>query len=459
MRLLPLLPALRPVDLRAGFSLRAAGLVAVSGNGPPSQLGTAALSKLTVAELKKELTMRSLPVSGAKSVLIQRLAAQALDRGGSAIAPPAASAASAAVGSSQRSSRRASGPAVLVVESPAKVATISKFLGDGFTVLSCRGHVRQLPSKPGSVVPDRNFTMRFETDPAKERFVAEIARRVEGASALYLAMDPDREGEAIAWHVEQCLVERGSIPPGVTAQRICFGEITKRAVREALASPRAIDMPLVHAQQARQALDYLVGFTLSPVLWRKLPGCRSAGRVQSVALRLVASREEEILRFRREEYWQLGLRLGGRGATAGGSARGSARGAAGRAAGGTAEAARATGGILNAQLSWLGGSKLSKLDLNCELVSNLAESRLASQPEWSVEKIATTQRRLQPQPPYNTASLQMDASRRWPISPICRAPFCHISGFNSPKRVFQTQIGRHVGRMGESWHAEDLSYW
>src|SRR5277367_444178 len=193
---------------------------------------------------------------------------------------------------------------VVVVESPAKAKTINKYLGDGYTVLASFGHVRDLTPKDGSVRPDEDFAMDWEADERGSRQVAAIAKALKGAKTLYLATDPDREGEAISWHVRAMLEEKHALK-GVDVQRISFNEITRSAVRYAVAHPRGLDQPLIEAYMARRALDYLVGFTLSPVLWRKLPGSRSAGRVQSVALRLICEREAEIEIFRPREYWTV----------------------------------------------------------------------------------------------------------------------------------------------------------
>ncbi|WP_035440340.1 toprim domain-containing protein, partial [Asaia sp. SF2.1] len=179
---------------------------------------------------------------------------------------------------------------VVVVESPAKAKTINKYLGDNFIVLASFGHVRDLPPKDGSVRPDENFAMDWQTDERGAKQIATIAKAVKNADTLYLATDPDREGEAISWHVRAALEEKNLLR-GKNVQRVTFNEITKSAVQTAMANPRALDQPLIDAYMARRALDYLVGFTLSPVLWRKLPGSRSAGRVQSVALRLICERE------------------------------------------------------------------------------------------------------------------------------------------------------------------------
>ncbi|QPC92724.1 type I DNA topoisomerase [Mesorhizobium sp. INR15] len=198
---------------------------------------------------------------------------------------------------------------VVVVESPAKAKTINKYLGKNYKVLASFGHVRDLPAKDGSVRPDEDFAMSWAVDTASGKRLADIARAVKDADGLILATDPDREGEAISWHVLEVLKQKRALKDKPVS-RVVFNAITKSSVLEAMANPRQIDAPLVDAYLARRALDYLVGFTLSPVLWRKLPGARSAGRVQSVALRLVCDRESEIERFIREEYWQISALLG-----------------------------------------------------------------------------------------------------------------------------------------------------
>ena len=197
---------------------------------------------------------------------------------------------------------------VVVVESPAKAKTINKYLGPGYKVLASFGHVRDLPAKDGSVQPDNDFAMTWEVDAASAKRINEIADAVKNSDALFLATDPDREGEAISWHVLDVLKKKKAIGDK-PVKRVVFNAITKKAVLDAMANPRDIDVPLVDAYLARRALDYLVGFTLSPVLWRKLPGARSAGRVQSVALRLVCDRENEIERFVAEEYWNISALL------------------------------------------------------------------------------------------------------------------------------------------------------
>ncbi|MCO5146771.1 MAG: type I DNA topoisomerase [Aquamicrobium sp.] len=197
---------------------------------------------------------------------------------------------------------------VVVVESPAKAKTINKYLGSNYKVLASFGHVRDLPAKDGSVRPDDDFAMSWEVDGPSSKRLGDIAKAVKDADSLILATDPDREGEAISWHVLDVLRQK-KVLKDKPVRRVVFNAITKQSVLDAMANPRDIDAPLVDAYLARRALDYLVGFTLSPVLWRKLPGARSAGRVQSVALRLVCDREAEIERFVREEYWQIAALL------------------------------------------------------------------------------------------------------------------------------------------------------
>ena len=193
---------------------------------------------------------------------------------------------------------------VVVVESPAKAKTINKYLGKDYTVLASYGHIRDLPSKDGSVRPDESYAMDWELDAKSKKHVDAIAKACKGADSLFLATDPDREGEAISWHVQEVLDKKRALN-GVDVKRVVFNQITKDAIREAFDHPRELDRQLIDAYLARRALDYLVGFTLSPVLWRKLPGSRSAGRVQSVALRLICEREAEIEVFRPQEYWSV----------------------------------------------------------------------------------------------------------------------------------------------------------
>src|SRR4026208_1597532 len=193
---------------------------------------------------------------------------------------------------------------IVIVESPAKAKTINKYWGPSYEVLASFGHVRDLPAKNGSVDPEANFQMIWEVDPKAAGRLNDIAKALKGADRLILATDPDREGEAISWHVLEVMKEKRALKDH-KIERVVFNAITKQAVTDAMKAPRQIDGALVDAYLARRALDYLVGFTLSPVLWRKLPGARSAGRVQSVALRLVCDRELEIEKFKPQEYWTI----------------------------------------------------------------------------------------------------------------------------------------------------------
>src|SRR5499425_2402007 len=193
---------------------------------------------------------------------------------------------------------------LVIVESPAKAKTIKKYLGRDFDVLASYGHVRDLVPKEGAVDPDKGYAMKYQVLEKNERHVAAISRALDKSRALYLATDPDREGEAIAWHLKEILDSRGDLD-GKAVHRVAFYEITKNAIRDAVASPRGLSLELVNAQQARRALDYLVGFNLSPLLWKKVRRGLSAGRVQSPALRLIVEREDEITAFRPQEYWTI----------------------------------------------------------------------------------------------------------------------------------------------------------
>jgi len=270
---------------------------------------------------------------------------------------------------------------VVVVESPAKAKTINGYLGDDYVVLPSYGHVRDLLAKEGSVRPDEDFAMTYQTDPRAMKHLKAIARALRGAGHLYLATDPDREGEAISWHVLTALEEERAVAQ-VDVKRVVFREITRKAVLEAMGHPRDLDMNLINAQQARRALDYLVGFTLSPVLWRKLPGAKSAGRVQSVALRLICERELEIEAFRPREYWSVAVTL----ITAGGEQ-------------------------LVARLHALEGHKLKKFSLASEADALAATARIEAA-RFSVAAIDTRPTRRNPQPPFTTSTLQQEASRK-----------------------------------------------
>ncbi len=270
---------------------------------------------------------------------------------------------------------------VVVVESPAKAKTINKYLGNGYIVLASYGHVRDLPSKDGSVLPDDDFAMTYVTDDQSAKRVKAIADAMRGSDRLILATDPDREGEAISWHVMKALEDDYGFRD-ISAQRVVFNEITKRAVIEGINNPRELDMDLINAQQARRALDYLVGFTLSPVLWRKLPGAKSAGRVQSVALRLICEREIEIEAFRAREYWTVEV-----------------------------DFKTAHDAALIGRLTHLNGQKLDRFSIADQAAAEAAKRTLEGG-EFSVGSVETKPTRRNPQPPFTTSTLQQEASRK-----------------------------------------------
>ncbi|TAJ34676.1 MAG: type I DNA topoisomerase, partial [Reyranella sp.] len=270
---------------------------------------------------------------------------------------------------------------VLVVESPAKAKTIGKYLGPGFTVLASYGHVRDLPPKDGSVRPDEDFAMDWEVDAQSQKRIQAIAQAVTKGGKLYLATDPDREGEAISWHVLDILNKKKALA-GVDVKRVTFNAITKQSVLDAVAHPRDLDQPLIDAYLARRALDYLVGFTLSPVLWRKLPGSRSAGRVQSVALRLICEREAEIEVFKSREYWTVDTMFG-----------------------------TAKKQTLKARLTHLDGRKLDKFDLDTQERAEQAKREIERR-AFAVSSIDRRQVRRNPPPPFITSTLQQEASRK-----------------------------------------------
>ena len=270
---------------------------------------------------------------------------------------------------------------VVVVESPAKAKTINRYLGGGYTVLASFGHVRDLPPKDGSVRPDQDFEMDWEADSRGDRQVTAIVKALKGAKTLYLATDPDREGEAISWHVKAMLTEKNALK-GVKVHRITFNEITRNAIRYAIAHPRDLDQPLIEAYLARRALDYLVGFTLSPVLWRKLPGSRSAGRVQSVALRLICEREAEIEVFRAREYWTI-----------------------------EADFLTPAGAPFTARLTHLNGKRLDQFDLNNETLA-LAAKAAVEAGGFDVSSVERRRVKRNPPPPFTTSTLQQEASRK-----------------------------------------------
>ncbi len=270
---------------------------------------------------------------------------------------------------------------VVVVESPAKAKTINKYLGADYKVLASYGHIRDLPPKDGSVRPDEDFALEWEIDTKSAKRVKDIADALKDADRLILATDPDREGEAISWHVLEALNNRRALK-GKEVRRVTFNAITKDAVRTAMANPRDIDMQLVDAYLARRALDYLVGFTLSPVLWRKLPGARSAGRVQSVALRLIADRELEIEKFKPQEYWQI-----------------------------FADLMTPRGEAVQARISAFDGKKLKRLDITDKEMADRALAAVKAG-QFAVADVEAKPTRRNPPPPFTTSTLQQEAARK-----------------------------------------------
>ncbi len=272
--------------------------------------------------------------------------------------------------------------AVVIVESPAKAKTINRYLGKDYQVLASYGHVRDLPAKDGSVRPDEEFAMSWTVDAKADKRLKEIARAVKGADRLFLATDPDREGEAISWHIAEELKRRRALN-GVEVKRVVFNEVTRSAVVEAFRQPRELNGELIEAYLARRALDYLVGFSLSPVLWRKLPGSRSAGRVQSVALRLICEREAEIEVFRPQEYWTVDVAL-----------------------------RNPDDAPFSARLTHLDGRKLDRFDLGDQAAAEAAVRRLETAESFTVDSVKRKQTRRNPFPPFTTSTLQQEASRK-----------------------------------------------
>jgi DNA topoisomerase I len=268
---------------------------------------------------------------------------------------------------------------LVIVESPAKAKTIEKYLGPGFKVLASYGHIRDLPPKDGSVDPENGFEMLWDNYPDKAKQLKAISDEAKKADKLILATDPDREGEAISWHVKEVLKNKKALPKEV--ERVTFNAITKAAVTEAMARPRELDHDLIDAYRARRALDYLVGFTLSPVLWRKLPGAKSAGRVQSVALRLIVEREREIEAFRAQEYWSVTAKM------------------------------EHKGQAFDARLIRFAGDKLDKLSLGEEGSAELARAAVEAG-HFTVDSVETKPMTRNPQPPFTTSTLQQEAARK-----------------------------------------------
>ena len=270
-----------------------------------------------------------------------------------------------------------------MVESPAKAKTINKYLGTDYSVFASYGHVRDLPPKDGSVDPQNNFEMLWEVSTDSKKHIKAISDALKKDNTLILATDPDREGEAISWHLEEALRKRRAINGNTQIQRVVFNAITKSAVSEAMKAPREIDSPLVEAYLARRALDYLVGFNLSPVLWRKLPGARSAGRVQSVCLRLIVEREMEIEAFKAQEYWSVHASLK--------SPRGQ---------------------VFDARLINLAGDKLDKFDLQNEPQSEIAVAAVQSR-DLHIKSVEANAANRNPYAPFMTSTLQQEASRKF----------------------------------------------
>jgi len=269
---------------------------------------------------------------------------------------------------------------LVIVESPAKAKTINKYLGSGYEVLASYGHVRDLPSKDGSVLPDDDFSMHWEADAKGAKRLSEIAEAAKRADRVILATDPDREGEAISWHVLEVLNKKKALKD-TEVQRVTFNAITKSAVLEAMANPRQLDMELVEAYLARRALDYLVGFTLSPVLWRKLPGARSAGRVQSVALRIVVDREMEIEKFKPQEYWSIEADL------------------------------NADSPPFTARLVKHAGKRVQRLDIKDEATARAARAAIDAG-DFTISSVEKKPVRRNPAPPFTTSTLQQEAARK-----------------------------------------------
>ncbi len=272
---------------------------------------------------------------------------------------------------------------VVVVESPAKAKTINKYLGSDYTVLASYGHIRDLPAKNGSVDPDEDFAMTWEIGNSSRPHVKAIADALKDDNELILATDPDREGEAISWHLEEALRKRRAIKKDTNVSRVVFNAITKSAITEAMQNPREVDQPLVDAYLARRALDYLVGFNLSPVLWRKLPGARSAGRVQSVCLRLIVERETEIEAFNAREYWSVKAQL-----------------------------STPRNQQFEARLTVLGGEKLDKFSLENSTAAELAVQAIQSR-DLSVARVEAKPASRNPSAPFMTSTLQQEASRKF----------------------------------------------
>ena len=272
---------------------------------------------------------------------------------------------------------------LIIVESPSKAKTIGKYLGSKYKVVASFGHIRDFPAKSGSVDPEKDFAMTYEIINKSEKYINKLIQAAnKETQSIYLATDPDREGEAIAWHIVEVLKENNAIDNNVVINRMVFNEVTKNAILESIKHPRSINMDLVYAQQARRALDYLVGFTLSPLLWRKLPGSKSAGRVQSVALRLICDRESDIEKFVTQEYWNI-----------------------------EAKCCNIEGKQFSAVLSCYSGKKLEKFDIQNEKDAQKLSEEVKSR-SYSVVNVEKKHTKRNPYPPFITSSLQQEASTK-----------------------------------------------
>ena len=270
---------------------------------------------------------------------------------------------------------------LVIVESPAKAQTINKYLGNNYKVIASVGHIRDLPSKDGAVRPDENFQMSWEMNKDKDKVVKEIIGALKSADSLILATDPDREGEAISWHLKEIL-DHKKTTIGKPVERVVFNEITKSAVLEAMKKPRGINSELVEAYLARRALDHLIGFSISPILWRKLPGSKSAGRVQSVALKLICEREIEIEKFNIEEYWSISSIFS------------------------TVKDEK-----FSSRLTFLNSKKLAKMDIKNEKEADLALQDIKKS-KFNISKIELKRVKRNPLPPFTTSTLQQEASNK-----------------------------------------------
>ena len=270
---------------------------------------------------------------------------------------------------------------LVIVESPAKAKTINKYLGNNYTVLASYGHIRDLPSKNGSVDPDQNFKMEWEVDSFSKKYLKEITDAAKDSSKIILATDPDREGEAIAWHVKEYLNEK-KLLKDKEVERVVFNEITKKAVTHGIDNPRQIEPLLVDAYMARRALDYLVGFNISPILWTKLPGSKSAGRVQSVALKLITEREHEIESFNPEEFWTLSINFQDE-----------------------------KNNLINASIFQLNGNKIEKFSFKNKIEINKAIENIKDQ-KFNISDISSKIISRNPSGPFTTSTLQQVASSR-----------------------------------------------